>query len=160
LLGWLTQFGELASGEQRSLLGRYQLLSVVLNRLNAIKAEISETLAKRSPLERYDDIEPDVREKWEEELEAAVESEYRRQRAELLTSVQWWFRGVWLSSMGVSGDLLSFPQLAANVKKVGSRITPKDAIKNLGLLEETQRQLYTNVQEALALEVGLLKLTL
>ena len=160
LLSWLTQFGELASGEQRSLLGRYQLLSVVLNRLNAIKAEISETLAKRSPLEHYDDIEPNVREKWEEELEAAIESEYRRQRADLLTSVQWWFRDVWLSSMGVSGDLLSFPQLASNVKKVGGRIAPKDAIKNLGLLEETQRQLYTNVQEALALEVGLLKLSL
>jgi hypothetical protein len=117
-------------------------------------------VSKRSPLERYDDIEPNVREKWEDELEAAIEAEYRRQRSELLTTVQWWFRDVWLSSMRVGSELLSFPQLSATVAKVGSRITPADAMKNLRLLEETQRLLSTNVQEALALEVGLLKLKL
>ena len=160
LLNWITQFSELAAAEQRSLLTRYQVLSVLLNRLNAVKAEISETLGKRSPLERYDDIDPGVREKWEEELEAAIEAEYRRQRSELLASLQWWFRDVWLSSMGVDGDLLAFPQLSANVKKVAARIAPADAMKNLRMLEDTQLLLATNVQEALALEVGLLKLKL
>ena len=58
--------------------------------------------------------------------------------------------------MGVGGDLLSFPQLSANIKKVANRVTPVEAMKNLGLLEETQRLLATNVQEALALEVGFL----
>lgn len=158
LLNWITQFSELAAAEQRSLLTRYQVLSVLLNRLNAVKAEISETLGKRSPLERYDDIDPGVREKWEEELEAAIEAEYRRQRSELLASLQWWFRDVWFGSMGVDGDLLAFPQLSANVKKVAARIAPADAMKNLRLLEDTQQLLATNVQEALALEVGLLKL--
>ena len=53
-----------------------------------------------------------------------------------------------------------FPQLSANIKKVASRINPVEAMKNLRFLEETQRLLATNVQEALALEVGLLKLKL
>jgi DNA polymerase III subunit delta' len=159
-LSCITQFSELASLEQRSLLSRYQLLSVLLNRLNGLKTAISENVSKRSPLERYDDIDSRVREKWEEELEAAIEAEYRRQRVELLTSVQWWFRDVWLSSLGLGNDLLSFPQLSSSIKKVSSRLKPAEAIKNLTLLEETQRLLATNVQEALALEVGLLKLKL
>src|SRR5256885_14539635 len=70
-LAWVSRFSEMASAEQRSLLSMYQLLSVLLNRLNQVKSEISESLTKRSPLERYDDIDPKVREKWEEELAAA-----------------------------------------------------------------------------------------
>ena len=159
-LAWLSQFSEMASAEQRSLLTRYQLLSVLLNRLNQVKSEISESLTKRSPLERYDDIDPKVRDKWEEELAAAIEAEYRRQRTDLLSAVQWLFRDVWLASMRLGGELLSFPQLAASVKKVAGRISAVDAMQNLRLLEETQRLLFTNVQEALALEVGLLKLKL
>ena len=159
-IAWMSQFSELASAEQRSLLSRYQLLSVLLNRLNQVKSEISESLTKRSPLERYDDIEPNVREKWEEELAAAIEAEYSRQRIDLLSSVEWWLRDVWLASMRLGADLLSFPQLAASVKKVAARVSPSDAMKNLKSLEETQRLLFTNVQEALVLEVGLLKLKL
>jgi hypothetical protein len=55
--------------------------------------------------------------------------------------------------------LLSFPDAdsAANVAK---RITPGQARDNLRVMEQTQRLLFSNVQEALALEVGLLKLNL
>src|SRR6267143_161162 len=45
-LAWMTQFSEFASVEQRSLLSRYQLLSVVLNQLNHVKSEISQSLTK------------------------------------------------------------------------------------------------------------------
>src|SRR5256885_16320511 len=124
----MTQFSELASFEQRSLLSRYKLLSVLLNRLNEVKSEISESLTKRSPLERYDDIEPNVREKWEDELAAAIEAEYRRQRTDLLSSVQWWLRDVWLASMRLGSGLLSFTQFAAGVKKVAAGACPFVAI--------------------------------
>jgi hypothetical protein len=43
---------------------------------------------------------------------------------------------------------------------VASRLETGDALGNLRQLEETQRLLGTNVQEALALEVGLLRLKL
>src|SRR5438105_10546245 len=150
----------LGAAVQATLVSRCQLISVLLSRRDQVKSEISESLTKRSPLERYDDIEPNVREKWEEELAAAIEAEYRRQRTDLLSSVQWWLRDVWLASMRLGSDLLSFPQLAASVKKVAARVSPSDAMKNLKSFEEMQRLLFTNVQEALVLEVGLLKLKL
>ena len=55
--------------------------------------------------------------------------------------------------------LLVFPQMAGT-KRVAQRISPKEAVENLRILEQLQRWLSTNVQEALALEVGLLKLHL
>ena len=157
---WLTTFGEAASGEQKSLLGRYRLLGTLVSRLAQIKADIERNLAARSPLERYDEVDPRLREKWEEELSAAIEAEYRRQRAELVAGLQWWLRDVWLQTLAAPGDLLRFSELKGPAGAVAKRISPKDALENLQVLEQTQRLLYTNVQEALALEVGLLKLRL
>jgi hypothetical protein len=48
----------------------------------------------------------------------------------------------------------------AGTKSVAQRISPKEAMENLRIMEQLQRWLSTNVQEALALEVGLLKLHL
>ena len=101
-----------------------------------------------------------LREKWEEELSAAIEAEYRRQRAEVLAGLQWWLRDVWLQTLAAPGDLLRFSGLKESVKAIAGRISPKDALENLQVLEQTQRLLHTNVQEALTLEVGLLKLKL
>ena len=159
-LEWLAVFGELAAAPQKSLLNRYQLLSVLLNRLNELKASATETLTQRSPLERHDEIEPKLREKWEDELSAAIEAEYRRQRTDLLAGLQWWFRDVWLESLKLGGERLTFPQLAIQIQTVAGRISPGQGLENLQLLEQTQRLLFSNVQEALALEVGLLKLKL
>jgi DNA polymerase-3 subunit delta' len=160
LLEWLAAFVESAAVGSKSLLGRYRVLSLLLTRLTEMKDGISATLAKRSPLERFDDIDPKLKEKWEEELEAAVESEYRRERAELLLSLQWWLRDVWLATLQVGADMLTYPQLAAASQAVAQRLSPGDAMENLQHLENLQRQLNTNVQEALALEVGLLRLKL
>jgi hypothetical protein len=98
-----------------------------------------------------------LREKWEDELAAAIEAEYRRQRADLLLLVQWWLRDVWLHALAAGKDLLKFPTISG-AETVARRITPRQALENLHTLEQTQGLLHTNVQEALALEVGLLKL--
>jgi DNA polymerase III subunit delta' len=156
---WLARFGALAAGEQKSLLGRYRLLDVLLQKLGEIRARVEEALTARSPLQRYDDVEKDLRERWEDELAAAIEAEYRRQRAELLLLLQWWLRDVWLQALAVGGELLNFPQIAG-AEAVAGKISPRQALENLQTLEQTQRLLHTNVQEALALEVGLLKLHL
>jgi DNA polymerase III subunit delta' len=157
---WLITFGEVAFKEQKSLLSRYRVLGTLLTRLSQIKAGIESALTARSPLERYNDVDPRMREKWEEELSAAIEAEYRRQRADLLAGLQWWFRDVWLQTLAAPADLLGFPQLKKDTAAVAKRITPKGALENVEVLDRTQRLLHTNVQEALALEVGLLKLTL
>src|SRR6185295_12035049 len=101
-MDWLTHFSDMAAVEQKSLLGRYQLMDVLLQKLGAMKTSIEETLTARSPLQRYDDVEKELRDKWEEELTAAIEAEYRRQRAELMSLVQWWLRDVWMFTVHAS----------------------------------------------------------
>jgi DNA polymerase-3 subunit delta' len=156
---WLQQFSSAAAAEQKSLFGRYRLLDSLLQRLGAIRAQVDEAVSARSPLEKYSDAEKDLREKWEDELKAAVEAEYRRQRSEVLLLVQWWLRDVWLHTLAAGENLLHLPQIAG-ADEVAKRISARQAQENLSVLEQTQRLLYTNVQEALALEVGLLKLRL
>jgi len=173
-MAWLAAFSESAAAEHKSLLGRYRLMDLLLRKLNEAKASIDETLKARSPLERYEEAEKPLRVKWEEELSAAIEAEYRRQRADLLTVLQWWLRDVWLHTLHLkpagatpcpengaraSGQLLSFPDLAG-ARRVAQRLSAREAMENLSIMEQLQRWLGTNVQEALALEVGLLKLHL
>jgi len=159
---WLRRFAEMAAGGEKSLLARYRLLGVLSKRLAEIRAEVEAALTQRSPLTRYEDydnVEPELREKWEEELKAAVEAEYRRQRADLLGVLQLWLRDLWLHALPVNGTLTHFPQLTSTAN-VASRIKPTEAMENLCIWQQTQTLLNTNVQESLTLEVGLLKLHL
>ncbi len=160
-LAWVSAFSASAAKAERGLLGRYRLLGLLLSRLAEQKAEIEKALSAQSPLERYDELDPKMREKLESELGAAVEAEYRRCRAELISALQWWLRDVWLQSLAVGQEMLCFPALAAAAQAVAQRISPEEALGNLQVVERLQRQLtFTNVQESLAMEVGLLKLKL
>ena len=142
-------------------------MDVLLKKLNELKGGIEEKLAEQSPLQRYKDAEKDLQERWENELKAAIEAEYRRQRSELLAVLQWWLRDVWVRKVqspksnvqSQPAELLRFPEIAGT-ERVAQRISAVDAVENLQVMEQIQRWLYTNVQEALALEVGLLKLHL
>jgi DNA polymerase III subunit delta' len=154
---WLEEFGKLAASEQKSLLGRYLLLDVLLRKLSEIRERVDKSLTARSPLEKYEDLEKSLRDKLEDELTAAIESEYRRHRADLLLLIQWWLRDIWLHTLSTGRDLLRFPGIPG-AESVARRISPRQALENLQTLEQTQRLLHTNVQEALALEVSLLKL--
>jgi len=172
---WLSRFSEMASAEQKSLLGRYRLMDVLLSRLNELKSAIDESLSARPPLRRYPDAEKELQERWEDELKAAIEAEYRRQRADLLLVLERWLRDVWVkcevqspeskvqsprSKVQSPGDeLLNFPAITGT-DRVAGRVSGKEAIENLQIMEQLHRWLGTNVQEALALEVGLLKLHL
>lgn len=160
LSGWLEHFTAQASAEQKSLLGRYNLLSLVLAKLAEIKETTGEAIAKKSPLESHDDIDAKLKEKWEDELTAAVEAEYRRERSDLLTALHWWLRDVWLQTLSLGDEMATYPALTTAAARVAARLTPQQAMENLQQVEKMQRLLATNVQEALALEVGLLKLNL
>ncbi|MBC8001272.1 MAG: hypothetical protein H7X97_01675 [Opitutaceae bacterium] len=157
---WIAQIGVTAANLKHGMIGRYQLLGVLLNKLGETKTEIEKVVSARSPLERHDDIDPKLREKWEDELSAGIEAEYRRQRSEILAGLQWWLRDVWLKAEQLGDEFMSFPDLQANTSTVAGRISGREALENLQVLEQTQRILFTNAQEALVLEVGLLKLKL
>jgi DNA polymerase-3 subunit delta' len=159
-IDWLTRFTKQAAVAQKSLLGRYRLLSAILARLGQTKTEIENALTARSPLTRHQDVDPQLKEKWEDELTAAIEAEYRRQRGEVLLLLEWWMRDVWLIRLGLGEKSLAFPGSGLDTQIVSSRISANDAARNLKLMEETHRLLGSNVQEALALEVSFLKLKL
>jgi DNA polymerase III subunit delta' len=168
---WLTSFSEMAAGHHKSLFSRYRLMDVLLRQLNHSKETIEKGLAARSPLERYPDAEKEVQERWEDELKAAIEAEYRRQRGDWLCLLQSWLRDIWLQTLLLDKqansnpseqkkvELLHFPELKAT-RQIALRISTGQATANLQVIELLQQQLTTNVQEALALEVGLLKLHL
>jgi DNA polymerase-3 subunit delta' len=157
---WLSSFTSMAAAGAGCLLARYRLLGLIMKKLALQREEIEKALNARSPLERYEDLEANMREKLEDELAAAVEAEYRRQRTNLIGVLHWWLRDVWLESLAAGRDMLSFPDLAAAAQAVARRISPAEARSNLEEMDRLQRQLHTNVQEALALEVGMLKLRL
>lgn len=157
---WLETLTNSLSQPRKSLMGRYRLLSLVTEKLGEIKATTEKQLEAESPLRKYADVEKDMKDRWEAELEAAVESEYRRKRMELLLLFQWWLRDVWLASLNSGATEYSLPQLKTATQTVAKRVSPREAADNLHQLERLQRQLGTNVQESLALEVSLLKLRL
>jgi DNA polymerase-3 subunit delta' len=157
---WLASFAGRAGKETKDMLGRYRLLSALLKRLGEMKTEIETAFTAKSPLEKYTDIDPRLREKLEDELTASVEAEYRRQRSELLIGFQYWLRDVWLHTMHLTGELLTFPMLRTDSAAVAKRISSKEAAENLRVIEDTNRLVGSNVQEALAIEVGLLQLKL
>ena len=132
---------------------------MLLKRLAEKKAATEQDLEERSPLQQHDEIDKPLREKWEAELAAGIESEYRHQRVDLLRLVQQWLRDIWLRTLRADSHLLTFPNLAG-MEAMAARLTTRQAIHNLDALEQVQRLLHTNVQEALALEVCLLKLDL
>ncbi len=180
-MAWLQSFSEMAAAQQRSLFGRYRLMDVLLRKLNEAREAIEKALTARSPLEHYPDAEKETQEKWENELKAAIEAEYRRQRADWLALLQGWLRDVWMHTLkvgagkspdgrgqisgikdqtsGAAGDLLNFPELEG-ARRVAQRVSANEAMENLQVVEQLQRLLATNVQEALALEVALLKMRL
>ena len=173
-LEWLSAFAVQAAVPQKSLLGRYRLMDQLVRYLNQLKGNAEEALAARSPLVQHEDAEKKLREKWESELAAAVEAEYRRQRSDLLTVLQAWLRDIWIRTLarnsafgsgvsqgsgGAPQELLNFPEVAGG-EAIAGRLTPGQARENLQVLEQLQRLLNTNVQEALSLEVCLLKLHL
>jgi DNA polymerase-3 subunit delta' len=158
---WLNSFVGMSAETGEGLMGRYRLLGKLMEHLAAKRDTIEETQEEASPLNRYADIEPTLREKLKEELKASIEAEYRRQRGQFLTGLQWWLRDVWLAALRQGRELLHFQDWADTSETVGQRLTPGQALENLQSVEATQRLLETtNVQEALALEVGLLKLKL
>jgi DNA polymerase-3 subunit delta' len=155
---WLAGFCEEMTQVAGGVLPRYTMLQRWLGELGSLRARVEDSIRARSPLEQHDDIEPKLREKWENELKAAAESEYRRLRRDYLTGLQWYFRDVWVQTLGVGSEVLALATLADQSKLVSTRLVARDAHVNVQLLARTQRLLETNLQEALVLEVMFLRL--
>lgn len=146
---------------RNSILPRYKLLDLIVKKLEQIRKNIEEELTKQSTLKKYEgtEINSNVEEKIEKELKASVEAEYRRQRQELISAIQWLLRDIWLQTLNDNlSQLLTFPFFRDKTSKIAKRISQKEALENLNVIEETQKLLFTNVQESLIFETMLLRI--
>lgn len=158
--GILSTFYSGLATAKGGLIERYRLLGMLLNHLATVKEQAQAELQAKSPLERYEDVEPELREKWEAELSAAIEAEYRGRRAALLRLLEWGLRDIWLQTLKSGTELLAYPKLSQHTGHIAGRLSSEQALQNLRAFERLQKMLHTNVQEALAMEVGLLGLRL
>ena len=147
----------LVTGEGK-VIDRYRLLSALVGAFSQIRSQVEESLTAKSPLTKYEDADAKVRSRWEDELGAAIEAGYRHQRFLCLLAVEWWLRDVWMVRLGGDLGMLMFPEFRNLAERLAQRLSSDEALANIQVLEGLQRQLASNVQEALALEVGVLRL--
>ena len=159
-LAWLEKFAQQLAVKDSGMLDRYKALDILLEKLAVARNHIEDGLKDRFLGDLPHDIEPKIREKRELELKAAIEAEYRRRRADVITALEWWLRDAWLLSLQAETSTLTFPDLVQATQELAVRVNARKLLDNIRLVEKLQRVLHTNVQEALALEVNLLKLNL
>jgi DNA polymerase III subunit delta' len=157
---WLGTFAQQLMAQGAGMLDRYKALDILLAKLTEARQSIEGVLKERFLGDLPHDAEPKMREKRELELKAAVEAEYRRRRAEVFTALEWWLRDAWLLSLRAEASSLTFPHLQQVTHALATRVDANRMLENIRMVEKLQRVLHTNVQEALALEVHLLKLNL
>jgi DNA polymerase-3 subunit delta' len=146
-----------ARGEQR-VVNSYQLLAEVATLLQEIRQETCDRIEAEVNLERYEDLEPGIRERLENQMEARIEGEYRAAREQVLEEMYGWFGDVLLCTEGVEEKMLAYPDRAAAARRVAAGLTYQEACHNLDAIERIRDSLSRNVSETVALEVDLLKL--
>ncbi len=146
-----------ASGEQR-IVNSYQLLAEMTTLLQEIRKETRNRIEAEVNLERYEELEPNIRERLEEQMEARIEGEYRAAREQVLEEMYSWLGDVLLCTEGADEALLASPDQAAAARRVAAGLTYRQACHKLDALERIRDSLSRNISETLALEVGLLKL--
>lgn len=158
---FLQQIARLIAESGIGILVRYKLLDLIIEKLNEIRANIEKEFSNQSPEKKYEDfeIESQLLDKLEKEINASIESQYRHRRLELFKAIQWLFRDIWLQTIKNTDELLALPEFKNYTSKIAGKINSESAKANIEIIEECQRLLFTNVQEALVIEVTLLQLT-
>ncbi len=146
-----------ARGEER-VVNSYRLLAEVTALLQEIRKETRIRIEAEVNLERYEELEPNVRERLEDQMEARIEGEYRAAREQVLEEMYAWFGDVLLCTEDADEKLLAHPDRAPAARRVAAGLAYPQAINNLDAIDQIRDSLFRNISETLALEVGLLKL--
>lgn len=143
-----------------SVLKAYKLFDTIRVFLDAEKKRIEEQIEQAAQLDRYrQTADSKWLEKKEEEMEAQVSAEYRRQRAAVVATLEWLLRDVLVCIEGGNAALMFHRNRGDVLPKLASAQSRERALANLETIETLQGQLERNVNEALALEVALLRLS-
>jgi DNA polymerase-3 subunit delta' len=150
--------GFTARGATR-ITGAYRLLAELTALLATIRAQTRQRVETEMASELTAEWEPKAREKIAEQFEARVEGEYRAAREQVLEEIYAWFGDVLLHVEQAGPETLALPGVAAQTARVAASLTAEQAHANIEAVEGIRDALQRNISEALALEVGLLKLT-
>jgi len=155
LLPLLTKFS--AATEER-VAQSYRLLAELTALLQEIRNETRARVEAELNLDRYEELDPRVRERLDEQMEARIEGEYRAAREQVLEEIYEWFGDLLLCVEGADDELLAHPDHAAATRRLADGLTEPQACHNLEAIEQIRDSLSRNISETLAMEVGLLKL--
>jgi DNA polymerase-3 subunit delta' len=147
-----------AVGRDQRIVASYQLLAGLTNLLQEIRRETRARIEAEADLERYEELEPGLRDRLQEQKEARIEGEYRAERERLLEELYSWFGDVLLAAEGVDESLLAYPDQAATTRRLAAGLTWPEACRNLDAIDRIRDSLSRGISETLALEVDLLKL--
>jgi len=145
-----------ASG--RGVVGAYQLHGALTGLLQQLRTEIRQTAEATADLDRYANLDPKIRERLDTQLEARITGEYRAVREQVLEELYSWHADVFLCVEQADPGLLEHPDQLAALRQAAAELTPARAGTNLEAIEQIREALGRNINETLALEVGLLKL--
>lgn len=148
----------LAQFTDRSVAGIYRLHAALTGLLQSVREEIRAQLESESDLDRYNDLDPKIRDRLDEQLTARIEGEYRAAREQVLEELYGWFGDVWLCVEQTEPGLLEHPDQSPALQRAAANLSPQRAAANLDAVEQIRDALARNIHETLALEVGLLKL--
>lgn len=154
LLPLLTKF---SPRDDERIAGCYQLLAGINALLQETRSELRQQIEAEANLDRYEELEPKVRERLEEQLEARIEGEYRAAREQVLEEIYSWFGDVLLCVVGADERLLEHPDQVTSARRAAAGLSAEQAAGNLDAIEQIRESLARNIAETLALEVGLLK---
>ena len=146
------------TNDQRGIVPAYQLLTELNALLHEAREEIRGRVEAEQNLDRYEDLDPKVRERLETQMEARIEGEYRAMREQVLEEIYAWFGDLLLCVEGADKTLLAHPDQINAVRRAAAKLDYARAVENLDAVEQIRASLTRNVPETLALEVGLLKL--
>ena len=156
LLPLLAKF---TTADGQRVVNAYQLLADLTAILRQIQSEIRRRVEAETNLDRYEELEPKVRERLDDQMEARIEGEYRAAREQVLEELYAWFGDVLLCVTGAGDELLAHPEQSSALRTVAGRLTYPQAAANLDAIEQVRDALARSISEPLALEVGLLKLS-
>lgn len=77
----------------------------------------------------------------DEELDARVESRYRGERDAMLRIILAWYRDIFVVRTGGGRDVLHFPDEAQLIVQRAGKLTFREALEHVRVIEELQRQL-------------------
>lgn len=140
------------------VVGAYRLLRELTVWLGQVREQVERDAAAEMPHLNYEELDAKTRERLKEQLEARVEGQYRAIRDEVLEQMYAWFGDVMLWAHAAPPQVLAMPEFAEITREVAGRIGGEQAERNLDALEQIREAWQRNLPEALAWEVGLLKL--